>query len=146
MKKLLFIAAIFVAGPIFAQNTPQSLIDNFFKTYETNPGQAVRDLYQTNVWTSRVKDQIDNLVNTVNGLTEDYIGKYYGFELITIRRLSDSFALYSYLVRYDRQPVRFIFEFYKPNDKWVLYAFKLDDKVNSELEEAAKVYNLNLSN
>ncbi len=144
MKKLLIIATLCMSGSVFAQDTPQGLIDNFFKTYETNAGQAVRDLYKTNIWTSRVKDQIDNLVNTVNGLTEDYIGKYYGFELITIRRLSDSFALYSYLVRYDRQPVRFIFEFYKPNDKWVLYAFKLDDEVNSELEEAAKVYNLNL--
>ena len=146
MKKLLFIIALFASGSVYAQDTPDELIDKFFKTYETDAGQALRDLYKTNRWTERIQDQIEKLVNTVNGLTVDYIGDYYGNELIITKRLSDSFVLYSYLIKYDRQPLRFIFEFYKPNDKWVLYAFKMDDKINNEVEEAAKIYNLHLSN
>jgi hypothetical protein len=52
--------------------------------------------------------------------------------------------LYSYLVKYDRQPLRFIFKFYKPNDKWVLYSYALDDSLDDEIQEAAKLYYLNL--
>ncbi len=52
--------------------------------------------------------------------------------------------LYSYLVKYDRQPLRFIFKFYKLNDKWVLYSYALDDSLDDEIQEAAKLYYLNL--
>ena len=128
-----------VSVSALAQSSPQDMVDNFFMTYEKDAGKAVRDLYKTNVWTERIKDDIDNIVNTVNGFTTSYMGAYYGHELITTKKLSDSFTLYSYIVKYDRQPVRFIFKFYKPNDKWVLYAFQLDDSIDDEIEEAAKL-------
>lgn len=54
-------------------------------------------------------------------MTLDYIGKYYGYEIITTKKFSESFELHSYLVKSDRQPIRFIFKFYKPNDKWVFF-------------------------
>jgi hypothetical protein len=72
------------------------------------------------------------------------MGKYYGNEIIITKKFSESFILYSYLVKYDRQPMRFIFKFYKPNDKWVLYSYALDDNLDNEIQEAAKLYNLNL--
>jgi hypothetical protein len=37
-----------------------------------------------------------------------------------------------------------MFKFYKPNDKWKLFAFELDDNLDNELQEAAKIYNLDL--
>ncbi len=144
MKKLLIITLIIVSGHLFAQSTPKDLINNFFATYENEPGKAVRELYKTNIWTERIKDDIDKVVNTVNGFTKDYMGEYYGFELITTRKFSDSFELYSYLVKYDRQPIRYIFKFYKPNDKWVLYAFSLNDSMDDEIEESAKLFYLDL--
>ncbi len=144
MRKILLIVLIAISGNLLAQNLPEDLINDFFTTYEKDAGKAIRNLYKTNVWTERIKDDIENVVNTVNGFTKDYMGEYYGYELITTKKFSESFELYSYLVKYDRQPVRFIFKFYKPNDKWVLYAYSLDDNIDDEIEQAAKLYYLDL--
>ncbi len=144
MKKLIYILFILITGNSFAQKSPKDLINDFFVTYEKDAGKAVKDLYSTNPWTERKKDDIDQIISTVNGLSEDYIGKYYGFEIITTKKFSDSFILYSYLVKYERQPLRFTFKFYKPNDKWVLFSYALDDNLDDELEEAAKLFNLDL--
>ena len=144
MKKLLFVLLISISGNLFAQSSPQDMINDFFATYEKNAGKAVKELYATNKWTERIKDDIDKIIGTVNGFTESYMGKYYGYEIITTKKFSESFELYSYLVKYDRQPIRFIFKFYKPNDKWVLYAYSLDDSLDDEIQEAAKLYYLKL--
>lgn len=144
MKKILIVLLISIADNIYAQSNPQALIDTFFVTYEKDAGKAVKELYATNKWTERVKDDIDKVIATVNGFTESYMGKYYGYEIITKKKFSESFELYSYLIKYDRQPIRFIFKFYKPNDKWVLYSYALDDNLDDEIQEAAKLYYLNL--
>ena len=146
MKKLLLVLLISTTGSLFAQNSPQILIDNFFKTYENDAGKAVQELYATNEWTVRIKDDIDKIVATVNGFTESYMGKYYGYEIITKKKFAESFELYSYMVKYDRQPLRFIFKFYKPNDTWVLYSYAIDDSLDTEIQEAAKLYYLELDN
>lgn len=144
MKTLLVTLFIFASANLYSQATPKELINDFFTTYEQDAGQAVKNLYATNIWTERIKDDIDKIVGTVNGFTESYMGKYYGYEIITSKKFSESFELYSYLVKYDRQPIRFIFKFYKPNDKWVLYAFAFNDSLDDEIEEAAKLYYLDL--
>ena len=48
--------------------------------------------------------------------------------------------LKSYLVKYDRQPIRFTFQFYKPNKEWRIHSFKYDGNIDDEIEEAAKLY------
>ena len=144
MKRILIVLMILASGNLIAQSCPQELINSFFGTYEKDPGKAVKDLYATNIWNERIKDDIDKIIGTVNGFTESYMGKYYGQELITTKKFSESFVLYSYLVKYDRQPIRFIFKFYKPDDKWVLYSYALDDSLDDEIQEAAKLYYLDL--
>ena len=105
MKKLLIVLLISTSGTLFAQSNPQDLIDSFFATYEKDPGKAIKELYGTNKWTERIKDDIENIVNTVNGFSVDYMGEYYGYEIITTKKFSESFELHSYLVKYDRQPI-----------------------------------------
>ena len=144
MKKLLLLLLILTSVKAISQSNPQKLIDNFFTTYESDPGKAVQDLYDTNKWTERAQDDIDRVIGTVNGFTESYMGKYYGYELITRKKFAESFELYSYLIKYDRQPIRFIFKFYKPNDNWVLLSYSLDDSLDDEIQEAAKLYYLEL--
>ncbi|AMC10204.1 hypothetical protein Lupro_02575 [Lutibacter profundi] len=144
MKKLLFVLLILISVNSFAQSSPQDIINVFFATYEKDAGKAIKELYETNKWTERIKDDIDKIIGTVNGFTESYMGKYYGYEIITKKKFAESFELYSYMVKYDRQPIRFIFKFYKPNNKWVLYSYALDDSLDSEIQEAAKLYYLKL--
>ena len=93
---------------------------------------------------TRIKDGIETVKQEVNKYTIDYVGKYYGYELITKKQFSESFILYSYMVKYNRQPMRFIFKFYKPNDKWTLFEFTIDSDLDDEIEQAAKLYYLNL--
>lgn len=144
MKKLLLVILFITSSLVSAQDNPQILLDQFFSTYEQDPGKAVKELYETNKWTERIKDDIDNIISTVNGFTESYMGEYYGYELITTKKFAESFVLYSYLVKYDRQPIRFIFKFYKPNNKWVLFSYALDDSLDDEIQEAARLYYLDL--
>jgi len=144
MKNLLPIGLVILSMNCMAQQSPQQMIDAFFTAYKKDAGKAVKELYQTNVWTERIKDDIENVANKLNGFTLDYVGKYYGYELITSKKFASSFELYSYLIKYDRQPIRFTFKFYKPDDKWVLYAFQFDDSFSTEIEEAAKLYNQDL--
>lgn len=145
MKKLFFISALTLFSlASFGQTNPEELINTFFKTYSKNPSKAVEDIYATNPWTSRIKDGIETMKQEVSKYTVDYVGTYYGYELITKKRFSESFILYSYIVKYDRQPMRFIFKLYKPNDKWTLFAFKIDSDLDDEIEQSAKLYYLDL--
>ncbi|RTQ52560.1 hypothetical protein EJV47_05990 [Hymenobacter gummosus] len=134
-----FLFLLFSTTLAQAQDTPDSLIDKFFKEYSKSPVQAVENLYSTNPWVSRKKDAVENLKGEIGKLTPDYVGKFYGYEPIVTRKIANSFVLRSYLIKYDRQPLRFTFEFYKANDKWFLFSFKFDTKIDDEIEEAAKL-------
>jgi hypothetical protein len=145
MKKSLFLLfLVFSTSLSIGQIKSEDLINNFFKEYSKNPTKAVDEIYATNPWTSRIQDGIEQIKNEVNKYTLDYVGKYYGNELIVKKQFSESFVLYSYLVKYDRQPMRFIFKLYKPNDKWTLYEFSIDSSIDEKIEQAAKLYNLDL--
>jgi len=135
---------LFFSISSFAQANPDDLVKKFFDEYQTSPVQAINDIYLTNSWTLRAKDAVDQMKNEVNKYTVDYMGKYYGYVLITQKKLSDDFILYSYMIKYDRQPLRFTFKLYKPNDKWMLFSLKIDGNLDDEIEESAKLVYLNL--
>lgn len=144
MKKILIIILLLVSKISYSQHSSDDVIKAFFSEYSKNPAKAVEKIYQTSIWTSRLKDGIEEMKNEVNKYTVDYVGKYYGNELIVKKQFSDSFVLYSYLLKYDRQPIRFIFKLYKPDYKWVLFSLKIDGSLDEEIEQSAKLYNLNL--
>ena len=144
MKKAFLISIMIFSFSTYGQSNPDNLIETFFKNYEKTPSKAVEDIYSTNVWASRNRDGIETLKNEVNKYTVDYVGKYYGYELITKKQFSESFILYSYMVKYDRQPMRFIFKLYKANDKWSLFALSIDSDLDTEIEQSAKLYYLKL--
>lgn len=128
----------------FGQTSPDDLIKNFFTDYAKNPAVAIDNLYSTNPWSNRIKDGIENIKKEINGYTLDYVGKYYGYELIAKKQAGESLILYSYMVKYDRQPLRFIFILYKPDNKWTLFSFKIDSQMDDEIEQGAKLYYLDL--
>ena len=131
----------------FGQNTPEEIVSKFFTEYQNDgASKALDNLYLNNEWLKRSTDAITNVKQQLGTLNEDYVGKYHGYELIVEKKLSDSFILMSYLVKYDRQPIRFTFQFYKPNKEWRTHSFKYDGNIDEEIEESAKVYYLNLNN
>ncbi|MEQ8581039.1 MAG: hypothetical protein RIC30_05030 [Marinoscillum sp.] len=129
----------------FAQDNGQKLIDEFFSRYENEGVEvAVDELYKTNPWTTRIQDAINNVKTQLARYNEELVGKYYGYEPIVTKQLGNSYVLHSYLVKFDRQPLRFTFQLYKPDKEWRLASFAFDDSYNDELEEAAKVYYMDL--
>lgn len=138
---LTLVCTAILAFSAVAQNTPESLVQQFFETYnKQGSAKALDELYSTNNWIDTDGDAMLNLKNQMAGLTTDYIGKYYGYELIVERTISDSFILQSYIVKFDRQPLRFTFQFYRPDNEWRLQAFQYDANMDDELEESAKLY------
>lgn len=143
MKRLLPVLFILISFSqlLKAQTTPEEHIEKFFTDFKLKGAEkAVENIYETNKWISKFEDGIDNLKKQLESYDKDLVGEYYGYEFITKKELGESYVLYSYLAKYDRQPLRFTFQFYKPKDKWFLYAFQFDDKFDEELEKAAEIY------
>ena len=115
-----------------------ALVDTFFKKYKddgTNP--AIDYLFGTNKLFTNTS-QITLLKAKLDSLRQS-IGAYLGKELIVQKSASPSLVFYSYLVKYENQPLRFTFMFYKAKNDWVLYRFKYDDQMDNELEDAGKI-------
>ena len=138
---ILSLVFIIISTSINAQS-PDELIKKFFNEYEEKgANNALDNLYATNKWMNRNQDAIQNLQSQLANL-QALIGEYYGYEFITKKSAGSSFVLYSYLAKYDRQPIRFTFKFYKPDDKWMIFSFAYDENIDDELVEAAKAYRL----
>lgn len=146
LKFAFLIVNLIVFSFSFSQESPEEMVDIFFEKYK-NEGStsAMNNIYEKNQWISQTSDDVVNLKKQMEELTEDFIGKYYGYELILEKKLSDSYVLKSFLVKYGRQPLRFTFQFYKPDDQWVFYGFSYDANLTEEVKEAAKLYNYRLN-
>ena len=137
---------IFSIFQLQAQESPEVIINAFFKNYEEKgASEAVDKLYATNPWTTRIQDAINNVKTQFERFDKELVGEYYGYEKLTEKKLGESYSLYSYFIKFDRQFLRLTFQFYKPKDEWRLASFKFDDSFDDEIEEAAKLYYLDLN-
>ena len=144
MKRLLILLLVMTTNSlVFGQFKPEQTIKKFFETYADNkPEEALENLYRSSPWITANSDGLINMKNKFGDI-KDVLGEYNGYELLVKKSLGDCFEHYTYLVRYDRQPVRFKFEFYKPRDGWIIYSFAYDYDLDDELEEAARLKLLN---
>ena len=117
--------------------TPDKLTESFFLKYESNPAEALDYIFSTNKWMAVNAEAVDNLKKQLIDLAA-LVGEYYGFEKIAEKRLGNSLMIQIYMIKYDRQPLRFVFKYYKPQDNWVIHNFCFDDKIDEDLEEEMK--------
>ena len=143
MKLLtLLIVIVLSTNKLKAQTTTEEITKEFFSTFERSPLKAVDYVFGTNSWmVERNKDGIENVKTQLTSFL-GLVGDYYGYEKITEKSIGKSYKLVSYMLKYDRQPIRFTFVFYKPKDKWQVQNFKYDDNLDDELKESGKVYRL----
>lgn len=139
MKKLLLLVILFSSMTAVAQSDPQKLIDEFFNRYKNkSPDDAVDYIFGTNKYMAKSTEQIENVKYKLNSAVT-LIGKYYGYDFLTKKTAGPNLIIYTFLVRYDRQPLRFNFAFYRANDQWVIFNYSFDDSVTEELKEATKI-------
>ena len=99
--------------------------------------KAMDYAFSTNKWMERNIDGVENLKNKFKDLLP-LIGEYYGHQMITQKKIGEDFKLVSYILKYDRQPVRFTFVLYKPNNKWQLQNLNWDVDLDDEIVESAQ--------
>jgi hypothetical protein len=142
MKRLLAISLILWSFNLQAQDVPQKFVDHFFALYEAKgANEAIDYVFSTNKWMNESKDQVENVKFKLGG-TLKLLGKYEGYDLIVKKSVGEHLLMYTFLVRYDRQPLRFTMIFYNPAKEWRLYNFSYDDSLDEELQEAGKAYRL----
>lgn len=132
MKKLAIIYFLFIVKVCWTQ-TPQIVIDNFFTTFKVNASKAIKDLYVKQPWFS--SGEIENFQKEIKGLEK--LGTFHGYSFLQKETLKDTIAMHVYLVKYERQAIRFVFEFYKPTNQWRFQGFTYYYNPSDKLEELA---------
>ena len=144
MKRFIFLVlmTVFVSCNNKDKNeSPKYLVNNFFEIYETKGvNVALDNIFQTNEYmVKQSKSDIETLKESLSSFI-NLIGNYHGYEIISEYSMGKSITHYCCIVKYDTQPIRFNFTFYKSSDTWVLYNFNYDNKIVNELDEMAKYH------
>jgi hypothetical protein len=127
------------------QTTTKEITDKFFSLYSTDPVKAVEYCFSTNKWSAKRQEDVSNLTNKVRDLT-GLLGEFIGYELLSEKTAGPNIKMITYVVRYDREPLRFTFLFYKPKDKWQVNNFSYDENIDDDLKEATRAYRLKENN
>lgn len=139
IKISIFVLSILLSmGTVKAQKTTAEITNKFFKTYKNSPNEALDYLFSTMIIRWYPKESNENLRSNLFSFIKT-IGKYQGYEEIVTKSIGTSYKLISFMLKYERQPIRFTFILYKPKDKWHLQDFEYDSKLSKELKSAAKI-------
>jgi hypothetical protein len=123
----------------------KEIVDEFFKIYSSGKIDSSIDfIASTNPWMERATDSLEQLKSQLRSL-ESMLGEYYGYNLMAEKALGNSLVGFSYIANFDRQPIRFIFVFYKPQDKWKIQKINFDIDLTDELTEFVKQHMLSNS-
>ena len=93
---------------------------------------ALDELYASNPWIQSSQDDILSLKNQLAGL-EGIVGAYKRHLPISEVRLAGCWVYLGYMVLFDRQPIRFEFQFYRPENEWMTYGFSYDDDLDDDV-------------
>jgi hypothetical protein len=142
MKKaiILFIISI-IAPSLRAQNdtlsTPEKISEHFFMLFATDTDNAVDFLFSTNKWfNTATMPQLGEIKGKIKKLY--YLGNLKGFELASKKVLSPSLVLITYIVKYDRQPIKIEFYYYKPENQWQIQTFRFEEDLKIDLQNATE--------
>ncbi|CAM4294138.1 hypothetical protein [Alteromonas australica] len=113
-------------------------IETFFSLYEAGKfNEAVDAIYSTNKWMDQKSDDIHNVKIQLQNLNS-LVGDYHGKVKLGEHEVADRLVYVSYMVLYERQPVRLEFMFYRPVNDWIIYSFSFDDEIDGELVTAGR--------
>jgi hypothetical protein len=142
MRKILILCPLLLFACIVTaqaqEQTPADLSKKFFGIYAVKPMDAIDFIFSGIPLNKQVKDDITAIKKNLK-VTIDHGGAFNGYELITEKSVGNTLKLMSYMAKYDKQPVRFIFIYYKPKDVWKIYTFQFNTNLDDELTNAAGV-------
>tara|TARA_B100002003_G_C13734812_1_gene366871 strand:- start:86 stop:523 length:438 start_codon:yes stop_codon:yes gene_type:complete len=137
MKYVFILCISFFSGNLLA-NEYKTEINEFFTLYkEGQIDEAVDSIYKTNSYVSSIPDQIKGVKNQLSALT-GLVGELHHISHVHTYDVGGTFVHVTYLLTYDRQPIRFEFQFFKVKSGWRVYAFSFDDNMDDEIEALAR--------
>jgi len=123
--------------------TPAEFSKEFFDLYSTKPMDAIDYIFAQQKVTRDMKNDIVDIKRNLK-MTIAEIGNYDGYELITEKDVNNTLRLMSYIVKYDKSPIRITLIYYKPKDVWSFYTFQYNTNLENELTNSAVLENLKL--
>ena len=144
MKNLLAIISslfLFTSSTLLASDY-QSQIDDFFELYQQGKiSESLEALYASNKYISPNQDQIKNLNNQLKSLP-GLVGDINEIVKLAEYNVKDVFMHVTYIVIYERQPIRFEFQYFNSQDKWIIFSMLFDDDLDDEIEVLARQHAL----
>ena len=133
IASLILMTSLFVGASTYAQENAEEVTNTFFELYESKGTDAAVDyVFSTNQWLNGDQTTIENIkAQLKKGIS--ILGQYYGYELAEQKKMGNCFVLLKYILRYDRQPIMFIFILYKPHEKWQIQNLKFDDRLDDDI-------------
>lgn len=133
MKKTIL---LFILGISFSLNaqTSDEIIKDFFVKYQENSDSAIDYLFGSNKYMSGQTDAVYNIKFKLRE-NQALLGKFIGYEKLSESNLGQSQKRIVISANYERQPIRFILIFYKPEDKWIAHNFYFDDDFTEEFQK-----------
>jgi len=128
---------LFSLSKLQAQTESEDITDRFFQLFEKEPLQAMDYAFATNPYLLTDTLAIETLKNKYSKATH-VTGVYQGFEKIIEKSIGKSYKICSFLVRYQRIPLRFTFVFYRAQETWRVNQLYYDSNLLAELEASAK--------
>ncbi len=128
------IVLLATASPLLAASQYDGLPESFFDHLSKGDAdQAVALLAQTNPWVGPESDQIVNLLAELSKL-DRLVGSYTYHELITKGEAGTRFAHLVFIVGYERQPVRFELQLYRPGESWIVHGISFDMRLTDDID------------
>lgn len=134
---LLFGLTLLTSTVGFCQHASDDLTTEFFRKYKSNTDEAFDFIFGTNKW---IGENNEGALKVKFQLREyaSLMGEYIGFEKVADKSIGESLIVSIYLVKYERQPLWFMFKYYIGKDKWTLYNLKFDENLGDALDEIIK--------
>ena len=125
---------------LLAQSSPEDIVDKFFDFYKHDSTDKALDyIFSTNKFASEAQEPITNLKEKLSKAFS-LEGIFRGYELVSEKKVGQSYALMVFLVKHDRAPLTFRILFYKPAEKWQVQNFNFDNNMDDELVESSKTF------
>jgi len=142
IKIITFLIATFLVLNVYSQNYGKNdsiLVYTFINKFEKSGiNNAIDFVYSTNSWINADNANIENVKSEVNSVIGT-LGAYYGYDFIKKSQLSNCLVTYSFIMRFDKQPIRFVFVLYKPKDEWRFQLFNYDGNIIEEMQNSMNI-------
>ncbi len=115
---------------LYGQQTPEAVADSFFYHFKKNGVErSLQYVFSTNKYLKQNPEVVNTLKDKFNKALP-IIGKFYSYDLYLKKQVGNSFAQLGYLMLFDRQPIKIVFNLYNHGDHWQIQDLRFDDKLD----------------